>query len=49
MPTIGSSRTITVASVRPPRISPPKYELNITWLPAATAALASTFEQSCTP
>ena len=29
-PTMGASRTTTVASVRPPRISPPKYELSIT-------------------
>jgi hypothetical protein len=40
---------MTVASVRPPRISPPKYELSITCRPAATAALARTFEHSCTP
>ena len=30
IPTIGSSRVTTVASVRPPRISPPKYELSMT-------------------
>src|SRR4051794_6885186 len=45
----GSSPTITVASVLPPRIDPPYVPKTITSRPSPTAAKASVLAASCTP